>query len=111
MEPPPPEPPTLAMEGILGTIELEEAVLDVDNRVSRADRHENIASELAKKSPVGVTPNFTLDTATALSSSRTAKCFTVWRWSEEMQTDIELQMLQDRGGRELMGTVFYLRCV
>lgn len=110
MEPPPPEPPTLAMEGMLGTLELEDAVLDVDGRLSRADRHEYEKAELAESGLIGVTPNFTLDTVSTILSSRTAKCFTVWRWSEEVQDDVEMQLLQDRGGRELMGTVFYLRC-
>lgn len=110
LQPPPPEPPTLSIEGILGTQELQEAILDVDGRVSRAERQQVFTQGLKRNTLVGVAPDFSLSTASTTASSRTAKCFTVWRWSEEMQDNVELQITQDRGGRELMGTVFYLRC-
>ena len=109
-----PKPPTLAIEGIMGTRELEETILDVDGRVSRAERHAHFTAELGSGGDTGtsvtVSPQFTLETATVVRACRTAKCFTIWRWSEEMRNDVGAQLLQDCGGREIMGTAFYLRC-
>lgn len=109
---PQPKPPTLAIEGIMGTSELEETILDVDGRVSRVERHAHFTAELGSDTSTSVTisPQFTLEAATVVRACRTAKCFRIWRWSEEMRNDVRAQLLQDRGGREIMGTAFYLRC-
>ncbi|KAJ2985208.1 hypothetical protein NUW54_g10226 [Trametes sanguinea] len=40
---------------------------------------------------------------------RAWKSFTVWRWRDEMRGETELQIVQERGGRERVATLFYLR--
>lgn len=99
--PPNPEPPTLSMDDIMGTLELEDGILDVDGRVSRTDRHAMTMSLGAGHGIFG--------SSDIRASIRTAKSFSVWRWREEMLNDFEMQMIQDRGGRELLGTISYLR--
>ncbi|KAI0791361.1 hypothetical protein C8Q75DRAFT_715542 [Abortiporus biennis] len=107
---PPPEPPTLTMDDIMGTCELEDGILDVDGRVSRADRHLAASQTTTSAGADQVALSYTnMDVISARSSARAAKSFTIWRWREEMMHDIEMQMLQERGGRELVGTVYYLR--
>ncbi|KAH8105481.1 hypothetical protein BXZ70DRAFT_921031 [Cristinia sonorae] len=93
---PDPTPPTLTMEGILSSTELEEAVLEVDGRVTLADFYRTTAN--------------TKDAdRRGIQSLRAAKAITVWRWQEEMMNDFEMQMALERGGRELLTTVYFLR--
>ncbi|KAH9916526.1 uncharacterized protein B0H18DRAFT_914203 [Fomitopsis serialis] len=74
------------MEDIADPVVLESGVLDIDGRVERADRGD-----------------------VNDSTTRSAwKAFTVWRWRDEMRDDIQSQMVMDRGGRERVGTLFYL---
>lgn len=62
---------------------LESGILDIDGRVDLSNRGE--------------------------AASRAAwKAFTVWRWRPEVRDDIATQMLAEKGGREPVGTLFYL---
>lgn len=86
------------MEGIFGTDDLENALLEVDGRVTRADVHavvESLSSDPA--------------VSASLHSTRSAKAITVWRWQEETMQDLEVQIIQPRGGRERIATVYFLR--
>jgi len=78
------------IEDIADPVVLEDGLLDIDGRVRRAERH-----------PA---------TADAHTTSNTSwKSFTVWRWRDEMRDEAETQSLQERGGRERVGSLFYLR--
>lgn len=88
------------MEDVSDPRTLEHGILDVDGRVSRADRHE---------APVPTVHASSADYAARRANIRPWKTFTVWRWQDEMRDAIEMQLLQDMGGRERFGTLFYLR--
>ncbi|EKM51291.1 uncharacterized protein PHACADRAFT_151948 [Phanerochaete carnosa HHB-10118-sp] len=79
--PPNPTPPTLTIEDILSSMDLEDALLDVDGRISRDQR--------------AVTP--------------ITKALTVFRWRDEVMCDLEMQMSMEKGARERCGSVWYLR--
>ncbi|KZT01903.1 uncharacterized protein LAESUDRAFT_706953 [Laetiporus sulphureus 93-53] len=81
---PEPEDHIQAMEDIADPEVLEVGILDIDGRVTRADR------------------------ISALPHSPW-KSFTVWRWRDDMRNDLASQILLDRGGRERYGTLSYLR--
>lgn len=86
--PRPPAPPTLTIDGVLSAADLEDALLDVDGRVPRTER----------------------SSAHALSrGAAAAKALVVFRWRDEVQHDLEMQMAMARGARERCGTVWYLR--
>ena len=102
--PPPPEPPVLTMESILDSNSLEDALLDVDNRVPREARS-------ATRPPA----HFNIDYTGTVSSSderpsgRAAKSLSLWRWHPDRVPELEDQPLLLRGGREFCGTIHYLR--
>ena len=74
------------MEDVVTPATLESGILDIDGRIDRAHRGE-----------------------TGRDASRTAwKAFTVWRWRPEVRDDVAVQMLAEKGGRERVGTLFYL---
>ncbi|KZT67576.1 hypothetical protein DAEQUDRAFT_694007 [Daedalea quercina L-15889] len=74
------------MEDIADPIVLASGILDIDGRVERADRGD----------------------ANGSTARAAWKSFTVWRWRDEMRDDIQSQMTMARGGRERVGTLFYL---
>ena len=90
------------MEGILSSAELEDGVLEVDGRVTRADIH-SMTTSLTTSAPNDP------DAVAALHSIRAAKAITVWRWQDEMADDIGMQMVLSRGGRQALTTVHFLR--
>jgi hypothetical protein len=54
-----------------------------------------------------------LDDVTSGSAARlrAGKATSIWRWREEVRTDVELQLCLDKGGRDCVGTIHYLsRC-
>ncbi|CAL1702381.1 unnamed protein product [Somion occarium] len=109
--PPEPKPPTLNTDGILSSVELEHEILETDGRVSRAERYTEI-NDMIKSRRTPLTSMLThdpFDTAALATSAKAAKSLSVWRWREEMKAEIELQMIQERGGRELLGTIYHLR--
>ncbi|KAI0350306.1 hypothetical protein OH77DRAFT_1431176 [Trametes cingulata] len=94
----------LSMEDITDPVALERGILDVDGRVRSSDKYtQDAASCTAPTSPSGG-PSEEL---TNLIAMRAWKAFTVWKWREGMRD--EVQMLQERGGREKLATLFYLR--
>lgn len=101
--PPPPAPPTLTTDGILSAAELEDALLDVDGRVARAERLAAAAPPPRARREGDSVP------LEVLVAARAAKALAVWRWRDEVLADVEMQRGMPRGARELLGTVFYLR--
>ncbi|KAI1788565.1 Asx homology domain-containing protein [Ganoderma leucocontextum] len=96
----------LSIEDIADPVALERGVLDVDGRVSYADKYEDDTSSCpATHTQSGGVPE-ELRNAIAV---RAWKSFTVWRWREEMQGQVEMQLVQERGARERVATLFYLR--
>ncbi|RDX40627.1 hypothetical protein OH76DRAFT_1450598 [Lentinus brumalis] len=77
----------LSMDGIADPVALERGVLDVDGRVSSSSKYEQ-------------------DNMIAV---RAWKAFTLWRWRDEMRNQVDAQLLQERGARERVATLFYLR--
>lgn len=106
--PPEPHPPILTMEGILSSVELEDEILETDGRISRSDRYATIQENVASTQMPGG-PDDPYNTVAHVMSTKAAKSLSVWRWREDMQGELELQMIQERGGRERLGTVYYLR--
>ena len=106
--PPAPQPPILTMEGILSSVELEDEILEIDGRVSRSDRYTAIQNEvISRRVPDGIDDSSNM--IPRVISAKAAKSLSVWRWREEMQGELEIQMIQERGGREPLGTVYFLR--
>ncbi|TCD71105.1 hypothetical protein EIP91_000199 [Steccherinum ochraceum] len=99
---PDPTPPTLTMEGIFSTTELEDAILEVDGRITRAE-------VWATMHPPSSSSSADIDVQMYAHSVRCAKSVTVWRWEEEMMHDLDMQMMLPRGGRQLLATVYFLR--
>ncbi|GBE85771.1 hypothetical protein SCP_0802930 [Sparassis crispa] len=98
------------IDAIADPLALETGILDVDGRVSRADRYFTDDGNLHMHMNSSSASNSTSLGATEVTSaSRAWKAFVVWRWREEMRNNIEMQALQERGGRERAGTLFYLR--
>ncbi len=102
VDPSRPQPPILSKECIISSVELEEGILDVDGRVSRADRQRGNDFSISFYGEVN--PHTQL-----ANTACTAKALTVYRWRDEMKSDFEMQLLLERAGRELVGTVYYLR--
>lgn len=92
--PPNPTPPTLTIEDILSSTDLEDALLDEDGRVPRDQR--------------AVTP-IRLATRPVPRSTSAAKALAVLRWRDEVMSDLEMQMSMEKGARERCGSVWYLR--
>ncbi|KAI0086780.1 hypothetical protein BDY19DRAFT_958640 [Irpex rosettiformis] len=97
-DPQPPRPPILTMEGIMSSTELEQGVLDVNKQVPP----ELLSTANTLSYNVGSGPQ---DTVVA---SRAAKAVSIWRWRDEVKADPGLQFHLDKGGRDMLGTVFYL---
>ncbi|GJE94053.1 Asx homology domain-containing protein [Phanerochaete sordida] len=93
LAPAPPAPPTLTVDGALASADLEDALLDADGRVPTARRGAP-ARPGARAVP---------------RSASAAKALVVYRWREETMQDLEIQMALERGGRERVGSVWYLR--
>ncbi|PSR77076.1 hypothetical protein PHLCEN_2v8065 [Hermanssonia centrifuga] len=91
------------MDRIMGSAELEDGILDLDGRVPRADR-------LVTDSVLCTTmwADVRSVPVEVLSANRAAKSLTVWRWRADMMPDREMQLALPKGGREVLGTVFYL---
>lgn len=103
VDPPDPQPPIRTMDGAMSSEEIEDGILDVDGRVSRADRYATLAELVSS-----AIPNENQDILTitqTFKSNRAAKALTIYRWRDDGAED----QFQDRGGREPIGTVFYLR--
>ncbi|KAI0764148.1 Asx homology domain-containing protein [Trametes elegans] len=79
----------LSIEAVTDPLALERGVLDVDGRVRATGAGTTVSQNDARV--------------------RAWKAFTVWRWREEVRDHSELQLLQERGGREKVATLFYLR--
>lgn len=87
----------------MSSVELEEGILDVDRRVSRAERQAGNDVSFV---------NFWGDlkpSSQAASATRAAKALSVWRWSDQMKSDLEMQIALDKAGRDFLGTIYYLR--
>lgn len=88
----------------MSSLELEDAILDVDGQLPRSERHVlSLSSSLNARPPAEGTPTANL------RANRAAKAISIWRWREEVASDLELQMSLEKGGRDLIGTAFYLR--
>ena len=96
----------LSIEDIADPIALERGVLDVDGRVSYSEKYEDDATSFSAplRQSSGVPEKLKNDIAV-----RAWKSFTVWRWSEDLQGQIEMQLVQERGGREKVAMLYYLR--
>ncbi|KAH9946585.1 Asx homology domain-containing protein [Amylocystis lapponica] len=94
----------LSMEDIADPGVLENGILDVDGRVSKAERQ----AAGAGAPPHGPSGSNAVPSAHA-ASHNAWRSFTVWRWREEMRDAVDMQAVQERGGRERFGTLFYLR--
>lgn len=92
--PPNPTPPILTIEDTLSSTDLEDALLEVDGRVSRDQRRAPPMLPNGKPVP---------------RSTSAAKALTVFRWRDEVLHDLEMQLSMERGARERCGTVWYLR--
>ncbi len=96
----------LSIEDIADPVALERGVLDVDGRVAYSDKYEDdSASCPAAQTQAGGVPE-ELRNAIAV---RAWKSFTVWRWRDEVLERVEMQLVQERGARERVATLFYLR--
>ncbi|KAM5540014.1 hypothetical protein V8D89_006154 [Ganoderma adspersum] len=96
----------LSIEDIADPVALERGVLDVDGRVSYSDKYEDDAASCpVTQTQLGGVP----DELRNSIAVRAWKSFTVWRWREEMQGQVEMQLVQERGARERVATLFYLR--
>ena len=94
------------MDDIADPIALERGVLDVDGRVSSTRKYEqDVAACPNALTPTGA-PSEVLKNLIAV---RAWKAFTLWRWREEVRDQVEAQLLQERGARERVATLFYLR--
>ncbi|KAI0328966.1 hypothetical protein GY45DRAFT_1325670 [Cubamyces sp. BRFM 1775] len=95
----------LTMEDVFDPVALERGVLDVDGRVRSADKY---AQDLAACGRADASGGPT-DEVKNMISVRAWKSFTVWRWQEHMRQQTDRQITQERGGRERVATLFYLR--
>ena len=96
----------LSIEDIADPVALERGALDVDGRVSYSDKYEDDAASCpVTQTQSGGVP----DELRNSIAVRAWKSFTVWRWREEMLSQMEMQIVQERGGRERVATLFYLR--
>lgn len=90
----------------MSSIALEEGILDVDARVSQ-DAREPIQLRPPELSNLQV--DFAGVHVPSSRASKAAKSLTIWRWEEDRIPELEVQPHLDKGGREYVGTVFYLR--
>ena len=97
---------TLSMDDIADPIALERGVLDVDGRVSSPRKYEQDVAACPNALTATGAPSEELKDLIAV---RAWKAFTLWRWREEMRDQVEAQLLQERGARERVATLFYLR--
>ena len=88
----------------MDSVTLEDALLDVDGRVSREARA--VAQPAAE---LRVEYTGTVSSANDQRSGRAAKSLSLWRWNENSVPELEDQPLLPRGGREYCGTIHYLR--
>ncbi|THH32664.1 hypothetical protein EUX98_g1486 [Antrodiella citrinella] len=95
---PDPTPPTLTMEGVLSSVDLEDGILEVVGQITKADIYTVVKS--AAKDP---------EISASVYSTRSAKAVSVWRWPEEVTHDQAQQMIRPRGGRELLASVYFMR--
>lgn len=104
VDPPPPKPPILTVEDVLSSSELEGTILDVDGRVPRGDRFvANLVTSATLWSEAKDIPQ------DVIAACRAAKALTVWRWREDVLSDMEMQVSLEKGARTSTGSVFYLR--
>ncbi|KAI9058924.1 hypothetical protein FKP32DRAFT_1596798 [Trametes sanguinea] len=96
----------LSIEDIADPVALERGVLDVDGRVRPSDKYEQDVASVSGR-PGG--PAEEQERVKNVIAVRAWKSFTVWRWRDEMRGETELQIVQERGGRERVATLFYLR--
>ena len=87
----------------MSSVELEDSILDVDGRVSRAERQ--AGNDISTVDFWGITR----PSPQARGAARAAKALSVWRWRDEMRSDLEMQIALNKGGRDFIGTVYYLR--
>lgn len=91
------------MDDIFDPVALERGILDVDGRV-------NSSAKFARDTAMCTTPytstGIPSDGLKNLVAVRSWKAFTVWRMSDEVH---EEQSGRERGGREKVATLFYLR--
>ncbi|KAI0740462.1 Asx homology domain-containing protein [Earliella scabrosa] len=97
---------TLSMESISDPVALERGVLDVHSRVSSSDKFAHDAATCASPYTPSGAPSEELRNVIAV---RAWKAFTVWRWPDEIREQVEMQLGHERGGRERVATLFYLR--
>ena len=97
---------TLSMENISDPVALERGVLDVHGRVSSSDKFAHDAATCATPYTPSGAPSEELRNVIAV---RAWKAFTVWRWPDEIREQVEMQLGHERGGRERVATLFYLR--
>ncbi|CDO75926.1 hypothetical protein BN946_scf184873.g15 [Trametes cinnabarina] len=115
-------PPTLLVNGsqecdtkvlsigdVADPVALERGVLDVDGRVRPSDKYEQDAAAVAAATGPSADPAEVQGQVKNLIAVKAWKSFTLWRWREEMKNQTELQVVQERGGRERVATLFYLR--
>ena len=88
----------------MSSAELEEGVLDVTKQVPRE------ALAAANSVSPGAVGSLWSNASSRdnLVANRAAKALSIWRWRDETKTDVEMQRVLDRGGRDRLGTVFYL---
>ncbi|EMD35791.1 hypothetical protein CERSUDRAFT_106500 [Gelatoporia subvermispora B] len=100
----------LAIEDVSDPEELEAGVLDVDGRVGPGERS-HPRPESFKPTAGLVTATIEVPQTQVIPTARIRawKAFTVWRWRDEMRDAVDLQIVQERGGRERVGTLYYLR--
>ncbi|TBU54808.1 hypothetical protein BD310DRAFT_827287 [Dichomitus squalens] len=96
----------LSIEDIADPVALERGVLDVDGRVSYSDKYEDDAAYC--HAPINQLDGVSEQLKNAIAV-RAWKSFTVWRWCGDMEGQIEMQLVQEKGGRERVATLFYLR--
>ena len=96
----------LSIADIYNPTALERGVLDVDARVSASDKF----AQDADACPGAAVPSPALKNAIVV---RAWKAFTVWRWPDDVfaGAEAEMQHAEERGGRERVATLFYLRGV
>lgn len=82
----------------MSSTELEEGVLDV---------HKQIPPDLLSAANT-LSYNAASSVQNTVVAGRAAKAVSIWRWKDEVKGDLVLQMHLDRGGREMLGTAYYL---
>lgn len=100
----------LAIEDVSDPEGLEAGVLDVDGRVGPGERsHPRLRSFKPTAGLATATIATPQTQVISMARIRAWKAFTVWRRRDEMRDAVDLQIVQERGGRERVGTLYYLR--